>query len=557
MNNLSRLIEVSKYCSVLLIDNDIKTINHLEELLSGFFKSVVVSSEREEALTKFRENRFDVVIVSEKLNGFSGVEILKEIRRENREIPILMITDFEDKESLTESYNQGVTHFIKRSSLTESILNTLSIVIKIIAFENIELIRRETETLKCKERELSIQQKLAFKKQQYVIRDDFYYKKLDYEDEGRTETWFINLRYIPFHILSGDFYSIRRIGQGKVLFYLSDAMGKGLSAFLTSSIVTSFFNYLVDRAVEEENFDLDKFCNQFIDYSKKHLSEEEALCVLFVLLDLRENKLHVVNFSMPPLFVEIGQKSIIRINTKNLPIIRFTSQYKKETLDITGARKILICSDGLYHTSYMRSIERDFLESPLRSDLYGKFREQVNDIDDDITFIFVKKFDNSFVWKEEYLIDGKLSEINRVVAEVELSLSIKGYDPILIVEFINALSEILMNAYEHGCLGIGGKRKQKLLKKGYYEEHLIELEKTINKKIQIEIGEFEESGKNFLVFTVQDEGEGFDTTLIKETVRNIELLHSRGIAMVKGLVDEIYYNDRGNQVTVIKRIKRE
>lgn len=174
-----------------------------------------MSSEREEALTKFRENRFDVVIVSEKLNGFSGIEILKEIRRENREIPILMITDFEDKESFTESYNQGVTHFIKRSSLTESILNTLSIVIKIIAFENIELIRRETETLKCKERELSIQQKLAFKKQQYVIRDDFYYKKLDYEDEGRTETWFINLRYIPFHLLSGDFYSIRRIGQGR------------------------------------------------------------------------------------------------------------------------------------------------------------------------------------------------------------------------------------------------------------------------------------------------------------------------------------------------------
>lgn len=557
MDNKNQILVSSNNFSILLIGNDTQLINQLKELISEFFQSVIVSSNREDALKKFRENRFDIIVVSENLPECSGAEFTSEIRKKDKEIPILLITDFENKISLVDSVDAGVTQFIKKDTLFESTLNALKVAIKIVTAENLELIRLEKDNLKIKDKELSIQQKLAFKKQQYVIRDDFYYKKLDLKKENRTETWFINLRYIPYHLLSGDFYSIRRLSQDQVLLYLSDAMGKGLSAFLTSSIVTSFLNYIVDRAIEEDSFDFDRFLSKFIEYSKKHLTEEEALCVLFVLLDLRKEKLHVVNFSMPPVLVEVSQNTITCINSKNLPIMIFTSQYKKETLDISETRKILLCSDGLFHPSYIENIERDFLDAPFRFDLYGKFKDKVKDIDDDITFIFIKKFDNPFMWKQEYFIDGTLSEIKRISAEIEISLSLKGYDPIFIVEIINAMSEILMNAYEHGCLGIGGKKKNILIRQGSYEEYLLKIEKSLSKKIRVEIGEFTDRESSFLMLIVEDQGEGFDTSIIKETMRNIELLHSRGIAMVKGLVDEIYYNERGNQVTLIKRIKKD
>lgn len=557
MNDIERLIDVSKNCSVLLIEKNPQIQNYLLQLLSGLFRTVVVSSTREDALKRFLDNRFEIVIVSEKLDGLRCIDIIKDIRERDRDVPILLITDFTDRQNLTEAVDLGVTHFINRDSLSVGTLRALSTAIKIVLAEHIDLLKRETEVLKNRERELSIQQKLAFKKQQYVIRDDFYYKKLEYEENGIKETWFINLRYIPFHLLSGDFYSIRKLDRGKILIYLSDAMGKGLSAFMTSSITTSFMNYFVDVSVERGNFDLDEFLMKFIEYSKKHLSEEEALCAIFALLDLSDRKFHVVNFSMPPVLVETCQGQIISINTKNLPIMVFTNQYRKEVIDISNARKILLCSDGFYHTTYMKSIERDFLDSPLRADLYGKFREKVKEIDDDITFLFLKKFDNIPKWHEKFVVEAKLDKITRVSSEIELLLTTKGYDPIFIIELVNALSEVLMNAYEHGCLELDGKSKQRLLKQGLYESYLLELEKNVDRKISIEIGEFEESGERFVIFTVEDEGKGFDTSIIKETVRNIELLHSRGIAMVKGLVDEIYYNDKGNQVTIIKRVKKE
>ncbi len=42
-----------------------------------------------------------------------------------------------------------------------------------------------------------------------------------------------------------------------------------------------------------------------------------------------------------------------------------------------------------------------------------------------------------------------------------------------------------MNSYEHGSLNIGWKSKQKLVRKGSYEEYLSGLEATIDKRIQV------------------------------------------------------------------------
>ena len=128
-------------------------------------------------------------------------------------------------------------------------------------------------------------------------------------------------------------------------------------------------------------------------------------------------------------------------------------------------------------------------------------------------------------------------------------------DIIFTTELVNALSELLMNAYEHGSLNITYQQKNRLLKAGNYEEYLMEAEKAVNKKIQVTLETFRERENTFLCLKVTDEGDGFDTAIIKETVQDLELLHYRGIKIVRGLVDEIYYNEKGNEVIAIKGYK--
>lgn len=552
MNNLKELKEITKDCTILCVEDDHTVKEFLHEILSGLFKKVVLAENGIEGLSKFKKNKIEMIITDHMMPKMSGIEMITEIRKTDTKTPIILITAYAEKDILLEAINSGATQLLVKPVRVDNLLNAVEIAIQRVVVENQKVIRQEAELLRYKESYHSLQQRLALKKQQHIIRDDFYYKKLDVEVNGRRDEWLINIRYQPHDILSGDFYTIRKFGRDKVLLYIADAMGKGLNAFVTTAIVTSFLNYSMDKAIEKDDFDMNRFVKDFLSFSKKHLSEDEALCALFVFIDFTEDVVNIANFSMPPVFIEKKDGGILKIPNNNLPIMKFSADVKEDRYDVSGFKKMLLCSDGLYDASYQEHIEEDFRVSPFRGILYNKFIERVKEAEDDVTFIFLKRMDFEAEWTKTFVIQSRLDEVNSLVAEVEDFLTVSGFDMEFIVEFTNAFSEIVMNAYEHGSLGIGYMLKNRLIRDGRYEEYLLDTEKAINKRIMVTIACFNESGRNFLMLRVSDEGQGFDTSIIKETVRDIELLHYRGIKIAKGLMDEMHYNDRGNEATLFK-----
>lgn len=55
---------------------------------------------------------------------------------------------------------------------------------------------------------------------------------------------------------------------------------------------------------------------------------------------------------------------------------------------------------------------------------------------------------------------------------------------------------------------------------------------------------------NRISFTIRDEGQGFDHTLLPDptTPENIERTHGRGVFLMKHLTDELAFSDMGNEV---------
>lgn len=55
---------------------------------------------------------------------------------------------------------------------------------------------------------------------------------------------------------------------------------------------------------------------------------------------------------------------------------------------------------------------------------------------------------------------------------------------------------------------------------------------------------------NRILFTISDEGEGFDHTVLPDptTPENIERTHGRGVFLMKHLADELAFSDKGNEV---------
>jgi DNA-binding NtrC family response regulator len=77
---------------VLLIDDEEELVTALVERLG--YRGVRAESalSGSEALDKMRTGSFDVVVLDLKLPGMDGTEVLRRIKKEHPEVPVLMIT---------------------------------------------------------------------------------------------------------------------------------------------------------------------------------------------------------------------------------------------------------------------------------------------------------------------------------------------------------------------------------------------------------------------------------------------------------------------------------
>lgn len=119
------------------------------------------------------------------------------------------------------------------------------------------------------------------------------------------------------------------------------------------------------------------------------------------------------------------------------------------------------------------------------------------------------------------------------------------------------LREIIINAVEHGNLHISFDEKTEAQSKGQYIQLLMNRQNEPeykDKKVKIE------SSITFdkVMYRISDEGPGFDhKTFLNRTMNQVDntLAHGRGISMAMQLFDSVVYNDKGNQVSLVKNLK--
>ena len=109
------------------------------------------------------------------------------------------------------------------------------------------------------------------------------------------------------------------------------------------------------------------------------------------------------------------------------------------------------------------------------------------------------------------------------------------------------LSELFLNAIEHGCLDIGHDEKGELIENGQLNEEILRrrrLEKYRSRFATLIVREEESSIK----FRVEDPGDGFDFASYLEESEGHEKKHGRGISMAKGCFQSLTYLEKGNIV---------
>lgn len=115
-----------------------------------------------------------------------------------------------------------------------------------------------------------------------------------------------------------------------------------------------------------------------------------------------------------------------------------------------------------------------------------------------------------------------------------------------------ALDEALLNAYFHGNMEVSSKLRET----DYHE--FFDLARRRSRELPYRdrrihvVAQFSSAEARFVI---RDDGPGFDIAALPNPCdpKYLERPHGRGLLLMRTFLDEVHYNERGNEVTLVKR----
>ncbi|RJP31483.1 MAG: response regulator [Candidatus Omnitrophota bacterium] len=117
-----------------------------------------------------------------------------------------------------------------------------------------------------------------------------------------------------------------------------------------------------------------------------------------------------------------------------------------------------------------------------------------------------------------------------------------------------ALDEAMVNAVIHGNLEITSQSKGTTLDELVAFNQLVKerskKEPFMHRKVKVST----QLSQDHALFTIEDEGKGFDWKMIPESFEDVEILanHGRGLILIRAFMSRVDFNEKGNKITMIK-----
>ncbi len=108
---------------ILIVEDDIDLLEMFFLTLTNENYQVLTAKDGEKALDVFFNEKVDLIILDIMMPKINGFELTEEIRKVNKEIPILMVTALNDYSSLQKGFSYGVDDYmIKPVNINEMLL---------------------------------------------------------------------------------------------------------------------------------------------------------------------------------------------------------------------------------------------------------------------------------------------------------------------------------------------------------------------------------------------------------------------------------------------------
>lgn len=123
-----KLSHLKKF-TLLLVDDDAQLLSKMETILSIFFDKVVCASDGLIAYEIFSTQKIDMVMSDYTMPNMSGYELCSKIRKTDKNIPLVIMSNYSDKEKLLSAIPLSLAQYLIKpvsyTTLTSTLLSML------------------------------------------------------------------------------------------------------------------------------------------------------------------------------------------------------------------------------------------------------------------------------------------------------------------------------------------------------------------------------------------------------------------------------------------------
>jgi DNA-binding response OmpR family regulator len=128
--------------SILIVDDEFAVRESLRMLLKSYYE-IFAAPDGEEALKILKERKIDLITLDLNMPKLSGIETLREIRKINGKVPVIIVTGYGTQKDEKEALLYGVRDFISKPFNINEIVSVTDGILK-------ERIKQERGTFKKK-----------------------------------------------------------------------------------------------------------------------------------------------------------------------------------------------------------------------------------------------------------------------------------------------------------------------------------------------------------------------------------------------------------------------
>lgn len=365
----------------------------------------------------------------------------------------------------------------------------------------------------------------------------------------------------------GDVVLRQKANDNSWYFLLADSMGHGLAAAVSLIPTLEVFQAMSRKALPLSNivFELNHKLS-------RQLPADRFVAAVLIRLDPNRNCIELWNGAMPPLLlVDNVNATVTEVRSSNMALGILDDrqiEVSTERFDLRNFQYLIAYSDGVIESEMA---DGNVLNSQMISSLWlqnasSAFEtlkttiDQFQRVHDDITAVELNlssfanqlqsqqptRSDSAFILN--FCVRGSNLQSTDLGGLVLNVLSDAGVSQHLCGRAFAVLTELYLNAYEHGVLRLDSSIKQADdgFVRYYEEKEQRSVRLGLNDFVQLDISW--DSVAERLDIKVTDSGPGFQH---RATSTTDDSFHGRGLQLVASLTTELSFNSSGNQIHVV------